>query len=452
MIALSDRTPNNNLYINQLPNLRTNDPLRHSIKLNAIPNKAANTKYLVFFITGYTLLIIYGTLFPLTGWNWDQGGLDILLSLNWPEKFSKTDVVINLIIYIPFGFLLSTAGNNSNHSLVIIIATLVGATLCTGLEYFQTFLPNRVASLVDIALNTAGTMFGASFALVIGKDTSFAKKLLQYKKDSFVEQPLTNLALITVVFWALSQLTPLVPSPDITNLRDGLKPIWRVIQDPSAFKPDQLLLYALNITALGLLITLFNRPGRPIIGKAFMIFLVVLLLKIPIIERQLSMEALLGVVVATAMFTILSSFGSRTKAAIAMSLLVFAYSYAGLTTHNDDMVLLSPMNWIPFKPQMGNIFGLVDLTLSIWPFIALACLLLVIKPKAGNVIGFLSTTAIFCMTFYIERQQLSLPGRYSDITDVLTAVIAFSVSFWRFRAFHYKQPDYDYMPVGKMVE
>lgn len=381
----------------------------------------------------------------------------MLLSLNWPDKFSKTDVIINLIIYIPFGFLLSTVGkstigHHSNHSLVVIIATLVGATLCTGLEFFQTFLPNRVASLVDIALNTAGTMFGASFAFIIGKDTTFAKKLLQYKKDWFVEQPLTNLALTAVGFWALSQLTPLVPSPDIANLREGLKPIWHVILNPSLFKPDQLLSYTLNFTALGLLITLFNRPNQPIIGKAFMIFLFVLMLKIPIIGRQLTMEALLGVVIAAILFTIMSYFGNRIKATIAMSLLVIAYSKTGLTSQTDNINLLSPMNWIPFKPQMGDIFGLVDLTLSIWPFIALACLLLVLIPKAGNVIGVLSTIAIFCMTFYIEWRQLSLPGRYADITDVLTAVIAFSISFWRFREFHFKRPDYAYMPVGKMVE
>lgn len=420
--------------------------------MNPTPNKAANTKYLVLFIISYTLLIIYGTLFPLTGWNWNQGGLDLLLSLHWPDKLSKTDVIINLIIYIPFGFLLSNVGNNSNHSHVIVIATLAGATLCTGLEYFQTFLPNRVPSLVDIALNTAGTMFGASFARAIGKDTSFAKKLLQYKKDWFVEQPLTNLALTTVGFWALSQLTPLVPSPDIANLREGLKPVWHVIQDPSIFKPDQLLSYVLNFTALGLLITMFNRPSQPIIGKTIMIFLAILLLKIPIIDRQLTMEALLGVFIATILFTIMSYFGNRTKAAIAMSLLIFEYNYAGLTTHNNNVLLVSPMNWIPFQPQMGNIFGLVDLTLSIWPFIALACLLLVLKPKAGHMMGILSTIAVFCMTYYIEWQQLSLPGRYADITDVLMAVIAFSVSFWRFRAFHYNRPDYDYMPVGKMIE
>jgi VanZ family protein len=335
---------------------------------------------------------------------------------------------------------------------VIIVATLIGASLCTGLEYFQTYLPNRVPSLVDILLNTAGTMFGASLALLVGKNTPFYNRIIQYKSEWFVDQPLTNLAIIVAGFWAISQLTPLVPSPDFDNLKQGLKPLWHFILDTSTFNTRSFAQYAINLLALSLLISVFIKPNLPIVRKLSLFYLVVLVSKVPIIGRQLSFEALLGAVVALVLFTFMNYLGSRTKAFVSIILSVTVYGYLGMTNSIDGSQLFTPMNWIPFMPQMSNIFGIVDLTFSIWPFIALACLLLVVKPNAGAYTGIIGGITVFAFAFYIEWYQQSVPGRYADITDAIMATLAFSISYWRYRAFRYKQPTYNYTPVGKLIE
>lgn len=408
--------------------------------------------YLAFFTILYILLLIYGSLFPLSGWDGGRGGLQVLLTLKWPEKFARTDVLVNSLVYIPFGYFIGLRFNSRNPTALVISVTILGLMMCTALEYLQTFLPNRVSSLVDILLNTLGSFMGGLLAILLGYKSEFAKKLVAYKEQWFLPQPLTNLGLLVASFWALSQLTPLVPSPDLGNLRDGIKPIWLFILDPARFDWYSFATYVLNLTALALLISLFNRPHQPILGKLLIFFGVVLLLKIPIINRSLSVEALTGLFMAMLFCAAVDFRGTKVKAMIILLLLVVAYLIDGLHTNQINPLQLYPMNWIPLKPQMKNVFGLVDITLSIWPFMAMACAVLVLRPKASEALGFIGTLAVVGMCAYVEWTQQSLPGRYPDITDVLLAGLAFFVSFMRFRGHHFRRPEYDYAQVGRMVE
>ena len=402
----------------------------------------------------YLLLIVYGTLFPLTGWQWDGGGIAILLNTAWPETLTRTDVVINLIVYIPMGYLFCLLLSDDKPSSTMVYATILGAILCIVLEYFQTFLPNRVSSYVDITLNTAGTMLGAALAVMTNKNTDFAKRILRYKTEWFVDQPLTNLALLTLLFWALSQLTPLVPSPDIGNLRHGIKLVYYTILSPSTFDLTQAITYLLNISALGLLISLFLNPNQAMLRKfaAFVIF--ILLLKIPVVNRQLSLEALLGAGLAILFCVFFLNSSNKFRAFAAICMLLFSYAVAGLTASGESEVVQKAMNWVPFAPHMQteNLFGLVDIILSIWPFMAIACLALVINPRGSLLMGLSLLTLVFSLSFYIEWKQMFFNNRYPDITDVLLAATSFTISYWQFKKFTYQRPEYHYKPVGKMVE
>ena len=120
----------------------------------------------------YTLLIIYGTLYPVDQWDWSLGNWDNFLSLQLPQAVSYADLVMNFIIYIPFGFFLFHL-LDFKHSKVakILLVTLAGFILCTSLEFFQQFLPGRTSSLSDILLNTISSTFGALFAHIFSQNT-----------------------------------------------------------------------------------------------------------------------------------------------------------------------------------------------------------------------------------------------------------------------------------------
>jgi glycopeptide antibiotics resistance protein len=112
----------------------------------------------------YCLLLVFGTWFPLSNWDWSAGGVSQFLAMDIFEHMSLLDACINLVIYMPFGFLAAQllAGTVLSRT---VITTLLGVLLSTGLEMGQTFLPGRFTSLSDIILNTLGTMLGALIAI-----------------------------------------------------------------------------------------------------------------------------------------------------------------------------------------------------------------------------------------------------------------------------------------------
>jgi VanZ family protein len=113
-------------------------------------------------------LIVYASLFPFEGWR-DQGlptwGF---LWQPLPRYWMAFDVGVNLAGYAVFGFLLAVAwlrGGPGRHA--VWFATLLAALLSLAMEGLQSYLPRRVASNVDFALNTAGAWGGAVLASLL---------------------------------------------------------------------------------------------------------------------------------------------------------------------------------------------------------------------------------------------------------------------------------------------
>jgi VanZ family protein len=67
--------------------------------------KDARNHLLLYLNLGYALLIVYASLYPLTGWR-DSGSnpLDFLAAA-WPRYLHAFDLATNVLAYLPFGFL-----------------------------------------------------------------------------------------------------------------------------------------------------------------------------------------------------------------------------------------------------------------------------------------------------------------------------------------------------------
>src|SRR4051812_27945676 len=120
----------------------------------------------------YAALVVYASLYPFTGWH-DQGIAPFaFLASPLPKYWTGFDVAANLIGYAPLGVLLALSflrrGNlrfaPTNNWVAIGVATVVAALLSLTMEALQTYLPNRVPSNVDLALNIAGALLGAIVA------------------------------------------------------------------------------------------------------------------------------------------------------------------------------------------------------------------------------------------------------------------------------------------------
>ena len=76
------------------------------------------------------------------------------------------DLLINLIGFIPLGFLLvwvlKDVGLSGGRSFLLALA--VGIVISVAMEFLQTWMPSRVSSLLDLLLNSVGTLVGCVIA------------------------------------------------------------------------------------------------------------------------------------------------------------------------------------------------------------------------------------------------------------------------------------------------
>ena len=117
----------------------------------------------------YGGLIVYASLYPFVGWRIPGvGPLDFLL-LGWPRYWTSFDLVANLLGYLPLGFLLFVAIVRSGRAAgaAALLACAGGALLSLTMEIVQNYLPHRVSSNVDFALNAAGTAIGVAIGSLL---------------------------------------------------------------------------------------------------------------------------------------------------------------------------------------------------------------------------------------------------------------------------------------------
>ncbi len=116
----------------------------------------------------YSSLIVYASLYPFAEWR-DQGVLPWAYLLAPVSPYwTGFDVAINVAGYAPLGALLTLAAVRSGRPRrAVVLATLCGVVLSLTMETLQNYLPVRVPSKVDWALNIAGTWLGAVAALAL---------------------------------------------------------------------------------------------------------------------------------------------------------------------------------------------------------------------------------------------------------------------------------------------
>ena len=390
-------------------------------------SERAYRRFLIGLCCVYTLLLIYGTLYPFN-WQW-HATLTLEPFLHWPKRLAKSDFITNLLVYIPLGLLLGQLlKKRFGVWATVLIATTCGTLLSFSLEYLQLMLPNRVSSLADVALNSTGSFLGAGLSSIFSGTSVFYRSLAHFRKQWFLPGAVTNVGLIVIGLWALSQLMPLVPSLDMATMRHGLKPIWHTLNNLATFDFWQASTYTLNIFALCALSSLIIKPERPHLRLLVGFVVAVLLFKVPVIGRQLSLEAISGAVSGMVVYAIMRPKTHTTV--LAACALIAALVVDTVHASNPYNILLRDINWIPFRGQMRTVMGLADLSASLWPFAALAFLVIHRKPRRLKTVVVTGGILVFCFAFSLELVQQYIPGRYPDITDVLLATAGWGLAWW----------------------
>lgn len=368
---------------------------------------------------GYLALLLYASIYPFVGWHIPQGPLFQFLLPQWAQHVPRGDLLTNILVYIPFGFILANLfAGGCSLPLAIVCATLAGFFTSFAIESLQQFLPGRVASLADLVANGAGSLIGACGSSAT-QASPLSARLRMLRRTWVRDGSLANLGLLVPGLWGASHVTPFIPSLDVSKVRKGLAPIYHTLMNLSQFDQGKTLSTFLAVTGIALLVRTLERPGRSL-GWAFFGFVAgVFLLKILIVMRSLSLETLVGATAAGVMFVPLSAFRPRLCGVASLVFVVVTFIWLELTP--DFTGSLSPFNWVPFRGHLDNtLIGLSSIIDIAWPAAATAYLVQYLSGLRYRWLTGCGCGSLFLLlVFVLEWNQQHLIGRSGDITAVI---------------------------------
>jgi VanZ family protein len=398
----------------------------------AVPNfKASNPgQRMAIAVLAYLCLLYYGSLYPFTYWRYPAYPLMQFLPL-WPGHLDKGDVLQNVLVYAPFGMLCTLwLLQSMDVARAVVLAVALGALVSFSIECLQQFNPARVASTVDIVMNALGSFGGAMLATTVVRHTFPGKVVLAWRDRWFVPGPLANTGLVILGFWMLSQTSPLVPTMDVGHFRHALAGLLRALQNPQALDLARLVRYALMTTGLGLMLLLMVRPDKPAPLLLAALLGLVLLAKLAVIGRVLSLEAIGGSVLAFGACMALRLLPAKLVALSGMAMIAAGFALAELTPGSSDGIGM-PFNWIPFAGHLRSITALENILELLWPFMAVAWFVRWIAPtKLSTQRVFAGALLVGGAVFAMEWQQQWTPGRYGDMTQVLLCVAGWLIPWF----------------------
>lgn len=158
-------------------------------------------------LLAYTFLILYASLYPFSGWRRTGASPLTYLTERFPHYWTVFDVSIDIVGYIPFGMLLVLACYPWLSRIWASVLSMLVGTLMTGsMEAIQTYLPSRVASILDFVTNCLGVLIGIALGcvltpLLLEKDLLKRIRLRWFITDA-------SKGLILIALWPFAQIYP----------------------------------------------------------------------------------------------------------------------------------------------------------------------------------------------------------------------------------------------------
>jgi VanZ family protein len=177
----------------------------------------------------WLLLILYASLYPFVPWRAPpHDALPEAFAI--PRHLMQSDVVFNVIAYIPLGtlatlFFRARGGTRG----AILKAIALGVGLSIAMETLQLFIPGRVTSVVDVMSNGVGTVLGAlMFADPVYSMAT--EKLGRVREALVIEGAWGDAGLVLIGLWLLAQLNPALPFFGAGNIGESVAPELMLVQ------------------------------------------------------------------------------------------------------------------------------------------------------------------------------------------------------------------------------
>jgi VanZ family protein len=365
----------------------------------------------LFFLC--VVLIAYFTLYP---WRMIPAGEPIVMLRGFEPFIGKSaylDVVVNLFFYLPLGLLGALAwwGGEGTWRRVVALGA-GGAALSAVLEYMQAWIPGRDSSIQDVLVNAIGMVAGA--AIGVAKPRALPIDAAWTIPSSRRPAPL-----VLAAAWLVSQGFPFLPILRILDFKESL-----------ALLVQTLPLRWLSLTETFVACLLLSRLLRASVGgglwraglvAAGLVIPARLLLSVGAESWLISVAAIAGLLLSA---RVLSRVGGEVRwlAGLALVLLAVKQSYPFWFAS-----VPAPFHWVPFTGFLGAARdGAIRVTAGKF-FLYGATVWMV---REAGLSRWRSTAVVTGLLLAGEIAQRYLPGRISESTDPLLAVLAGLMLVW----------------------
>lgn len=379
---------------------------------------------------GYAALVVYGSLYPFSGWVGSPAPFAFLARPLSHNSFSIGDVVTNLFAYVPLGLLVCRALLRSmSLAPAIVLTTVTGLALSMAVELTQAFLPSRVQSTLDLLMNSTGAVIGAFVGAIPVSRGRVAQRIRELRTDWLATGVLADVALIALAAWASSRLVPFVPSLDVGKFRASLAPLVH----PNSVSAWLALSEALYWAGFGVVLRSIIRAGKP--GNRLLAVLAacLLLAQIPVVGHTLKIETMIGCAIGVAVAVTLARTSLRTRSRFAFFVLFAGFCIAESLAVQSGA--LPRFNWVPFRGHMVNTMnGITSLLEAVGLCVALVwAARCATDASGGRWMAWSGGALAVAAAFFLEFAQRRIPGRVGDITIPLVFAFTWIVA-WRARS------------------
>jgi VanZ family protein len=339
----------------------------------------------LYLAAAYTLLAVYGSLYPWSGWHDSGAPISAFLFAAWPRYYTSFDLTANVVAYVPFGFLGVTAMlPRLGAPGAVFVATVFGFALSLAMESLQHYLPSRVPSNVDLACNAAGAMLGALGGARWGAMLLDGGRLHALRQKLLMRGRAGDWGLVLLGLWLVSQLNPVILLFGNGDLHTMLE-----LPTPLHYSADRFAkIEGIAVCAHTLAIALIAGRITPSAPHRAAFAMIMLGLIIKTAALLLLMQGAQGLAWATpgslsglfagvVLWLIVARTPAFLRQALAALVLLFATVLVNLTPDNPYLINTQHF-WT--AGAFLNFNGLTRLTSSLWPFLALPWLFL-LRPQ-----------------------------------------------------------------------
>ena len=352
---------------------------------------ARTSRLVAYLAVAYLLLVVYASLYPFADWRAPNDEAARFLFAGWPSYIVASDVVINVLAYVPLGLLLTLVCMGRVPRWAAVALGVTAATVLSfAIEFTQAYLPARVSSNVDVLTNSIGALWGAASARTWGERWLLSGELHRLRERHFHAGARTDVAFALLALWLLTQLNAEIWLFGNGDLRHLIPAKFTVHYSADAYLLLEAGVAGLNFAGVAFLVGAISRSFAACVVSVIALILTALMFK-TIASMALFIPgnpglwltpgSVLGLVAGVMLWLPLARRppASSLRAAVAC----FAAAVLLVNVAPENPYLVAALQVLQ-RGQFLHFNSMVALLSSWWPFLVFVYLIFVMRGKQAE--------------------------------------------------------------------